>query len=64
MPTTVSSSGAASTPRTVALAAIPTVGVVALSGVRGRIGVLYLVTSVGAGLALLLSLLWRVKGVR
>lgn len=51
--------------RTVSLAATPTVNTVAsLSGLRGRIGALYLITAVGAGLALLFSLLWRVKGVR
>jgi hypothetical protein len=47
------------------LAATPTVNTVgSLTGLRGRIGALYLVVAVGAGLALLFSLLWRVKGVR
>jgi hypothetical protein len=59
------STGAASTSRTVSLSAAPAVGTVAaLGGMKTRIGVLYLLTCGGAGLALLLSLLWRVKGVR
>jgi hypothetical protein len=65
VPMPVGPAGTTSSRRTVSLAAAPAVGTVAsLTGLRTRIGLLYLVTSVGAGLALLFSLLWRVKGVR